>query len=178
MGVGDYQENTICYLIVAHLQNFLDNLILRGIHYIFPITLHSKSKDVYLQYKWRIYNPIFFCNDEYTFVFVFYLSSLSLSCIPFFLSPLFSHRAKAQLIDGKRIANDIYDELSKQVQDMVTAGRRVPHLVLVRVGGDPASGSYVKNKKKAADKIGNFLLQNQFSNIFAYMCLFYSFILI
>lgn len=65
-----------------------------------------------------------------------------------------SYRAKAQLIDGKRIANDIYEELSKQVQDMVTAGRRVPHLVLVRVGGDPASGSYVKNKKKAADKIG------------------------
>lgn len=60
-----------------------------------------------------------------------------------------SYRAKAQLIDGKRIANDIYDELSKQVQDMVTAGRRVPHLVLVRVGGDPASGSYVKNKKKS-----------------------------
>ncbi|XP_068210562.1 bifunctional methylenetetrahydrofolate dehydrogenase/cyclohydrolase 2, mitochondrial isoform X1 [Palaemon carinicauda] len=61
---------------------------------------------------------------------------------------------RAELIDGKKVAGEIYEELSAEVQSMVTSGRRAPHLVLVRVGGDPASGSYVKNKMKAAEKIG------------------------
>ncbi|XP_042214590.1 bifunctional methylenetetrahydrofolate dehydrogenase/cyclohydrolase, mitochondrial-like isoform X2 [Homarus americanus] len=61
---------------------------------------------------------------------------------------------QAKIIDGKKVAAEIYRELSVDVQHMVSRGQRVPHLVLVRVGGDPASGSYVKNKMKAADKIG------------------------
>ncbi|XP_064101183.1 bifunctional methylenetetrahydrofolate dehydrogenase/cyclohydrolase, mitochondrial-like [Macrobrachium nipponense] len=61
---------------------------------------------------------------------------------------------RAQLIDGKKVAGEIYKELSAEVQSMVASGKRAPHLVLVRVGGDPASGSYVKNKMKAAEKIG------------------------
>lgn len=52
------------------------------------------------------------------------------------------------------MAGDIYQELSAEVAGMVSEGRRAPHLVLVRVGGDPASGSYVRNKTRAANKIG------------------------
>lgn len=64
------------------------------------------------------------------------------------------HRSRAQLLDGKKVAGDIYQELSTEVAGMVSEGRRAPHLVLVRVGHDPASTSYVKNKTRAADKIG------------------------
>ncbi|XP_071525723.1 bifunctional methylenetetrahydrofolate dehydrogenase/cyclohydrolase, mitochondrial [Panulirus ornatus] len=63
-------------------------------------------------------------------------------------------RQRAQLIDGKKIAGEIYEELTAEVKHIVSCGQRAPHLVLVRVGGDPASGSYVRNKTKAADKIG------------------------
>ncbi|KAK8752799.1 hypothetical protein OTU49_007679 [Cherax quadricarinatus] len=63
-------------------------------------------------------------------------------------------RQRATLIDGKKVAAEIYEELYLEVQNMVACGRRAPHLVLVRVGNDPASGTYVKNKIKAADKIG------------------------
>ena len=68
----------------------------------------------------------------------------------------FFFRCRAQLIDGKKVAAEIYKELSAEVQSIVSAGRRAPHLVLVRVGDDPASSSYVKNKMKAAEKIGEF----------------------
>ncbi|KAK4313760.1 hypothetical protein Pmani_014916 [Petrolisthes manimaculis] len=67
---------------------------------------------------------------------------------------LTQNRCRAQLMDGKKVAGDIYQELSSEVTGMVSEGRRAPHLVLVRVGADPASGSYVKNKTRAADKIG------------------------
>ncbi|KAK7067321.1 hypothetical protein SK128_015867 [Halocaridina rubra] len=61
---------------------------------------------------------------------------------------------RAQLLDGKNIAGEIYKELCAEIQGVVASGKRAPHLVLVRVGSDPASGSYVKNKMKAAESIG------------------------
>ncbi|XP_068210567.1 bifunctional methylenetetrahydrofolate dehydrogenase/cyclohydrolase, mitochondrial isoform X2 [Palaemon carinicauda] len=82
---------------------------------------------------------------------MFTISGLNLYCVG--TTTLYC-RLRAELIDGKKVAGEIYEELSAEVQSMVTSGRRAPHLVLVRVGGDPASGSYVKNKMKAAEKIG------------------------
>ncbi|XP_069953547.1 bifunctional methylenetetrahydrofolate dehydrogenase/cyclohydrolase, mitochondrial isoform X2 [Cherax quadricarinatus] len=43
-------------------------------------------------------------------------------------------RQRATLIDGKKVAAEIYEELYLEVQNMVACGRRAPHLVLVRVG--------------------------------------------
>nr|XP_045624056.1 bifunctional methylenetetrahydrofolate dehydrogenase/cyclohydrolase, mitochondrial-like isoform X1 [Procambarus clarkii] len=63
-------------------------------------------------------------------------------------------RQRAKLIDGKKVAAEIYEELWAEVRSMVERGERTPHLVLVRVGRDPASGTYVRNKARAADKIG------------------------
>ena len=65
-------------------------------------------------------------------------------------------RLKAELISGKKVAAEIHKELAEEVQSLVKLKGRAPHLVLVRVGSDPASGSYVRNKTKAADKIGEF----------------------
>jgi methylenetetrahydrofolate dehydrogenase (NADP+)/methenyltetrahydrofolate cyclohydrolase len=56
-----------------------------------------------------------------------------------------------ELIDGNRIAADIIGELKAEVAAL--PGRR-PCLALVRVGDDPASVSYVRQKEKTAAEIG------------------------
>ncbi len=56
-----------------------------------------------------------------------------------------------ELIDGNRIAAEIVAELTAEVSAL--PGRK-PCLALVRVGDDPASVSYVRNKEKMAAAIG------------------------
>lgn len=56
-----------------------------------------------------------------------------------------------ELIDGNRIAAEIVSELRAEVAALPG---RPPCLALVRVGDDPASVSYVKNKEKTAAAIG------------------------
>ena len=59
----------------------------------------------------------------------------------------------AQLIDGKRISQEIKDELKIEVQKMEEQGISVC-LAVVQVGKDPASTVYVRNKKKACAYVG------------------------
>ena len=59
----------------------------------------------------------------------------------------------AQLIDGKRISQEIKDELKIEVQKMKEQGISVC-LAVVQVGNDPASTVYVRNKKKACAYVG------------------------
>lgn len=59
----------------------------------------------------------------------------------------------AQLIDGKRISQEIKDELKIEVQKMKEHGTSVC-LAVVQVGKDPASTVYVRNKKKACAYVG------------------------
>lgn len=61
---------------------------------------------------------------------------------------------RAQLIDGKKISKEIYGELRAEITSLETTLGRAPHLALVRIGADPASGTYVRNKIKAASNIG------------------------
>ncbi|HLM53658.1 MAG TPA: bifunctional methylenetetrahydrofolate dehydrogenase/methenyltetrahydrofolate cyclohydrolase FolD [Pseudoxanthomonas sp.] len=60
----------------------------------------------------------------------------------------------ARILDGRRIAEDLLDELKAKVQARAAAGRARPGLAVVLVGGDPASAVYVRNKRRAADKVG------------------------
>lgn len=60
----------------------------------------------------------------------------------------------AKLIDGKKIANEIQEELKKEILKWCDAGNRAPQLTAVLVGEDPASDTYVKNKMKAAQNVG------------------------
>jgi methylenetetrahydrofolate dehydrogenase (NADP+)/methenyltetrahydrofolate cyclohydrolase len=62
--------------------------------------------------------------------------------------------AQARILDGKRIADDLLNGLKSQVDARVAAGKRRPGLAVVLVGGDPASQSYVRNKRRAAEKVG------------------------
>lgn len=59
----------------------------------------------------------------------------------------------AQLIDGKRISQEIKDELKVEVQKLKEQGKEIC-LAVVQVGSDPASTVYVRNKKKACAYTG------------------------
>ena len=56
----------------------------------------------------------------------------------------------AKLIDGKKIAAEIEEELKLKVSNMKTA----PRLSVVQVGEDPASTSYIRAKSNAAKRVG------------------------
>jgi len=60
----------------------------------------------------------------------------------------------ARILDGKRIADSLLDELRLRVDARVAAGLPRPGLAVVLVGSDPASQSYVRNKRRAAEKVG------------------------
>ena len=53
-----------------------------------------------------------------------------------------------ELIDGKKIAAQVKQELADEVKRMKAAGAKTPHLVAVLVGNDPASETYVASKVK------------------------------
>ena len=60
----------------------------------------------------------------------------------------------ARILDGKRIADALLDDLAKRVQARVESGRSRPGLAVVLVGEDPASAVYVRNKRRACLKVG------------------------
>lgn len=53
-----------------------------------------------------------------------------------------------QIIDGKKISQEIKDELREQVAEQKKLGKEAA-LAVIQVGTDPASSVYVNNKKKA-----------------------------
>lgn len=59
----------------------------------------------------------------------------------------------AQIIDGKRISQEIKDELKEKVAALKEEGKECC-LAVVQVGNDPASSVYVRNKKRACEYIG------------------------
>jgi len=60
----------------------------------------------------------------------------------------------ARILDGKRIADDLLDTLATRVTARVASGKPRPGLAVVLVGADPASQSYVRNKRRACAKVG------------------------
>jgi methylenetetrahydrofolate dehydrogenase (NADP+) / methenyltetrahydrofolate cyclohydrolase len=60
----------------------------------------------------------------------------------------------ARILDGKRIADELLDNVASRVQARVAAGKRVPGLAVVLVGEDPASSVYVRNKRRACARVG------------------------
>lgn len=58
------------------------------------------------------------------------------------------------LIDGKKTAFEIREELKKEIDSLQKDGRKLPGLVTILVGEDPASGMYVRSKNKACSEIG------------------------
>ncbi|ABF13955.1 bifunctional methylenetetrahydrofolate dehydrogenase/methenyltetrahydrofolate cyclohydrolase FolD [Candidatus Palibaumannia cicadellinicola] len=60
----------------------------------------------------------------------------------------------AQIIDGKKIAQQIKSEVAHLVQMRIKAGDAAPCLAVVLVGHDSASQMYVTSKRKTCESIG------------------------
>ncbi len=60
----------------------------------------------------------------------------------------------AKIIDGKVIAEEVRNQVQKDVQGIIEKGLRRPALATVLVGDNPASHIYVSSKHKACQLIG------------------------
>ncbi len=60
---------------------------------------------------------------------------------------------RAKLLDGKRTAEGIKEQLKEDVVELADSGRR-PHLALICVGDDPASQVYLRSKSAASGRLG------------------------
>lgn len=58
------------------------------------------------------------------------------------------------LLDGKKISNQIKEEITAEVTQMRERNEKVPHLAAVLVGNDGASLTYVGSKVRSCKKIG------------------------
>ena len=58
------------------------------------------------------------------------------------------------LIDGKKIAAELRDELKKEVSSLKTRYKKVPGLSVILIGDLTPSQIYVKNKEKSAIEVG------------------------
>ena len=58
------------------------------------------------------------------------------------------------LIDGKKTADEIKKEIAEEVKQIVSIGKRAPHLAAVLVGHDGGSESYVAFKIKDCAEVG------------------------
>ena len=57
-------------------------------------------------------------------------------------------------INGTQLAKDIKEDVKKRVLEAKQKYGREPHLVVILVGEDPASQSYVKGKSRDAEEVG------------------------
>ncbi len=78
-------------------------------------------------------------------------SAINLSCRSLHIS---AARNEAVVISGRKLAQQIRQEVRHEVEQWVALGNRRPHLSVVLVGEEPASHSYVLNKTKAAADVG------------------------
>ncbi|MET6989859.1 bifunctional 5,10-methylenetetrahydrofolate dehydrogenase/5,10-methenyltetrahydrofolate cyclohydrolase [Sediminicola arcticus] len=59
-----------------------------------------------------------------------------------------------ELLDGKKVSNEIKDEIAIEVSKMRERGEKVPHLAAIIVGNDGASLTYVGSKVRSCEKVG------------------------
>ena len=58
------------------------------------------------------------------------------------------------LIDGKKVAAELREELKEEVAELKTKYNKVPGLTVILIGELPPSKIYVKNKEKSANEVG------------------------
>ena len=58
------------------------------------------------------------------------------------------------VLDGKKLSNDIKNEIALEVKSMTAKGNRPPHLAAIIVGNDGASLTYVGSKVRACERVG------------------------
>lgn len=58
------------------------------------------------------------------------------------------------LIDGKKVAEEIKQEISLEVKEIASKGGKIPHLAAILVGNDGGSETYVAHKVKDCEQVG------------------------
>ena len=58
------------------------------------------------------------------------------------------------ILDGKKISEDIKQEISIEVRSIISSGGKKPHLSAILVGNNGASQTYVNAKVKACERVG------------------------
>jgi methylenetetrahydrofolate dehydrogenase (NADP+)/methenyltetrahydrofolate cyclohydrolase len=59
-----------------------------------------------------------------------------------------------EILDGKKISNQIKEEIAAEVAKMRENGEKVPHLAAIIVGTDGASLTYVGSKVRSCERVG------------------------
>ena len=59
-----------------------------------------------------------------------------------------------QLIDGKKISDEVKNEIAAEVAAIKAKGGKIPHLAAILVGHDGGSETYVGHKVKACEQVG------------------------
>ncbi len=59
-----------------------------------------------------------------------------------------------EILDGKKVSNQIKEEIKETVSKMKERGEKVPHLAAVIVGSDGASLTYVGSKVRSCERVG------------------------
>jgi methylenetetrahydrofolate dehydrogenase (NADP+)/methenyltetrahydrofolate cyclohydrolase len=62
--------------------------------------------------------------------------------------------ASAQLLEGTLVANQIKQQVRRDIEEMVLKHDVRPCLAAIRVGDDPASAVYVRNKIRTSEEVG------------------------
>ncbi|MFN3403642.1 MAG: bifunctional methylenetetrahydrofolate dehydrogenase/methenyltetrahydrofolate cyclohydrolase FolD [Cytophagaceae bacterium] len=65
-----------------------------------------------------------------------------------------SNTITARLLDGKKVASEIKQEIIAEVEQIKRSGGKVPHLAAILVGNDGASETYVASKIKSCEEVG------------------------
>lgn len=60
----------------------------------------------------------------------------------------------AKIIDGKKLAEEIQVKLTARVEKRLQQGLRAPGLAVIKVGDNPASEVYVRNKRNSCKRVG------------------------
>ncbi|HVD97467.1 MAG TPA: tetrahydrofolate dehydrogenase/cyclohydrolase catalytic domain-containing protein [Cytophagaceae bacterium] len=58
------------------------------------------------------------------------------------------------LLDGKKLSEEILNEITEEVKSIKAKGGKIPHLAAIIVGHDGASETYVNNKVKSCERVG------------------------
>jgi methylenetetrahydrofolate dehydrogenase (NADP+) / methenyltetrahydrofolate cyclohydrolase len=59
-----------------------------------------------------------------------------------------------QILDGKLVSKVVRESLKKQITELISDGKKVPHLAAILVGTNGASETYVASKVKNCEEIG------------------------
>ncbi|MBQ8080226.1 MAG: bifunctional methylenetetrahydrofolate dehydrogenase/methenyltetrahydrofolate cyclohydrolase FolD [Oscillospiraceae bacterium] len=59
-----------------------------------------------------------------------------------------------KVIYGSELSAELKEEIRQEISRYTSGGRRAPKLAVILVGNNPASLSYIKGKKKAAEQVG------------------------